>query len=207
MTEISANTPRIALTGKLRSGKSSAATHLSLKHGYTILSFGDALKRMADELFNGSDVYKFEPITQDCPFSNDGKRVIGYRKPRKLYQDVGQALRELDPDVWVRQVARVLPLWENMRDVNGIVIDDLRQPNEFEWCKANGFTVIRINANEDTRLERARALGDSFDIEDLRHDTELHIDDFEADYDVWNDDVSSDELARQLDEIMEDLRK
>jgi|SRR5690554_1221291 len=198
---------RIAFTGKLRSGKSAIARLLEVKYGFHTISFGDALKRVADELFEGSSVYQAEPIEVDCPFSEGGKSTRGYRKPRKLYQDVGSALRALDPDVWIRQLAKSMRVWENMRDINGIVIDDLRQPNEYEWARANGFVIIRVNANEDTRLARAQSEGDAFSIEDLRHETEQYVDGFVVDYDIWNDGDDIGELERKVDEIMAELNE
>ena|SRR5690625_727416 len=191
-------TPRIILTGKLRSGKSTVSTYLANEYGFHVMAFGDVLKRTADELFVGSDVYKFERIGTDefTPIC---------RKPRRLYQDYGTALRALDPNVWIRQVERSLPVWENMRSVNGIVVDDLRQLNEEKWAKANGFTVIRINADEDTRLRRATEAGDTFSADDLRHATEHHVDNVEADYDVWNDGEGTDGLERKIDEIMAEI--
>src|SRR5690554_2116514 len=201
------NPLRIVFTGKLRSGKTLAARHLTLHHGFERVSFGDALKRVSDELFEGSSVYQAEPIEVDCPFSEGGKATQGYRKPRKLYQDVGSALRALDPDVWIRQAERSMRVWESYRDTRGIVIDDLRQPNEYEWAKANGFVIIRVNANEDTRLARAQAEGDAFSIEDLRHETEQYVDGFVVDYDIWNDGDDIGELERKVDEIMAELNE
>ena len=199
---------RIAFVGRMRSGKSSAASHLETAHGFRTVSFGTALRRVAYELFDGTTVeaYRTEYTYDTCPFTG-GQIVIGKRKPRRLLQDVGQALRELDEDVWVRQLAVTVGVYESLYVTNGIVIDDLRQPNEYEWAKDNGFTIIRVNANEDTRLARARAAGDDFTTDDLRHETELHVDDFEADYDIWNDDdVGRDELERKIDEIVDEIK-
>jgi dephospho-CoA kinase len=36
---------KIALTGKFRSGKDTAANHLYIRHGFDRVAFGDALKR------------------------------------------------------------------------------------------------------------------------------------------------------------------
>src|SRR5690625_4967805 len=118
MTKEQTKTPRIILTGKLRSGKTTVSTYLSNEYGFHVMAFGDALKRTADELFEGSDVYPFTPITQNILFSDGEVEVVGYRKPRRLYQEYGQAMRSLDPDVWIRQVERSLPVWENMRNIN-----------------------------------------------------------------------------------------
>lgn len=202
------NTPRIILTGKLRSGKSSVARHLFLEYGFIELSFGTKLKIIADELFEGTNVeaYASEPVYEALPGEPlDDGFISDYRKPRRRYQDVGQALRALDPDVWTRQVEQAMSVWEDVRSVKGIVVSDMRQPNEYEWAKRHGFVIIRVNANEDTRLERARKAGDAFSVEDLRHETEMHVDDFEADYDIWNDGADFDELKRQVDEVMVDI--
>ncbi len=202
---------RIALTGKMRSGKSKAAKHLFMEHGFHEIAFGDELKRVADELFDGTDVKEYASIpiyrkNEDIPFLPDNE-IIGYRKPRRRYQDFGQYMRQLDPNVWIRHAEQSMHVWENMRNVNGIVISDLRQPNEEEWAKANGFTIVRINANEDARLERARTLGDDFSVEDLRHETELHVDDILADYEITNDDDCTDEMFSRLDEIVSIIEK
>ena len=188
---------RIAICGKLRSGKSLIAEHLVENHGFHRIAFGDSLKYYADHIFPH---FTEELTAPDEIFG--GTRVIGYRKPRTLYQTFGQMMREIDPDIWLYHAERTIEALSNMRSVKGIVIDDLRQPNEEIWARDNGFTIIRVNANEDTRLRRARALGDDFKPEDLRHETELHIDDIEADFDIWNDGEDSEVLHRKIDEIM-----
>ena len=188
---------KIALTGKMRSGKTSAAIHLLAEYGFETLSFGGKLKLFADEIFACSDVYKPEPIYEDTPI---GRHVVGYRKPRRLYQDFGQAMRQLDPDIWIKHAEAKLKSSEAER----IVIDDLRQPNEYEWARANGFVIIRVNAPEYLRIERAEAVGDNFDIADLTHETEKHVDTFAVDYEVNNNGDIRD-LERQIDEIMTEI--
>lgn len=195
---------RIALTGKMRSGKSLIASHLFVSHGYSRVSFGDSLKYYADQIFP----HFTEGITETCEIFG-GEKVVGRRKPRALYQTFGQMMREIDPNIWLYHAEQALEIEEGYRSTKGIVIDDLRQPNEEAWARDNGFTIIRVNANEDTRLARARALGDDFKAEDLRHETEMHIDDIEADYDVWSDGSGPEGVAdieRQIDEIMAKIK-
>lgn len=184
-----ASTPRIAFCGKLRSGKSACARHLYMDYGFTEVSFGTRLKAVADDLFQYSEVYP---------------KVDG-RKPRKLYQDFGEILRTLDSNVWIDQAASMVEFHENHRNTRGIVIDDLRQPDEYKWAKENGFTIIRVSASDDTRKKRAELVGDDFAEEDLRHDTEMHVDDFVVDYEIDNDDGDYDELKRKVDVIMAEL--
>jgi dephospho-CoA kinase len=177
---------KIALTGKLRSGKSIVGNHLYIRHNFNEVAFGDALKRAAHETF---------------PW------VSEFSKPRALYQNVGQLMREIDNEVWVKHAERAVKGAIDFR-VNtgaekvGVVITDLRQPNEYEWARNNGFTIIRVTAPDDARLLRAKLAGDDFNEADLAHETESHIDGFDVDYTVENN-GTVDDLRRKLDEIME----
>jgi dephospho-CoA kinase len=176
---------KIALTGKLRSGKDTVANHLYIKYGFTSIAFGDALKKNAHATF---------------PW------VSEFSKPRALYQQFGQLMRQIDPDVWIKHAERAV---SGAIDFNvhtgaekvGVVISDLRQPNEFEWARANGFTLIRVTTPDEDRLLRAKLAGDDFTESDLEHETESHIDGFAVDYEVAND-GSLDDLKAQVDAIL-----
>lgn len=204
-----ANSIKIAICGQLRAGKSTVSEHLVHNHGFQPVSFGAELKSHADKLFAFSDVYKSEPIVVDDE-QFGGTRTIGKRKPRRLYQDFGEKMRELDPSIWIGHAAEKVRLIELIAAANGeqarIVIDDLRQPNEYDWARANGFTIVRVNAPDELRIERAKAAGDDFSIEDLRHPTEMYVQDFEVDFDIWNGvGVESVELERKIDAILSEL--
>lgn len=192
---------RIALTGRMRSGKSTIADHLWLNHDFAKVSFASSLKQLADRLFS----HLYEPIYEDCPFSEGGRTVKEYRKPRALLQELGQKMREIDEDVWIKQAEQDVELAEAWRSTAGVVIDDLRQPNEYEWARANGFIIIRVEASEELRLRRAKQAGDSFSAEDMAHDTEQHADGFSVDYVITND-GDLDDLKRQVDEIMSEVK-
>lgn len=180
----------IALTGRLRSGKDSVGNYLCTRYGYTRFAFGDELKRYAHELF--------------------GEPAPG-TKPRELYQWFGQAMRQRDPDVWVRKCFEAITdtyadfidfPWEYDNKPFRAVISDLRQPNEFTRCRSEGYVIIRVNCPDHIRLERARAAGDVFDESTLAHETESHISGFDVDYEITND-GTLDELYAQIDAIME----
>ena len=177
---------KIALCGKLRSGKSLVGNHLHIRHGFDEVAFGDALKRTVGDVF---------------PW------MTGLNKPRALLQQYGQLMREIDPDVWVSHAERKVNGTIDFRvntgaDRVGIVITDLRQQNEYDWARANGFTIIRVTAPDDIRIARAIKAGDNFSENDLEHVTESAIDGFAVDYEIVND-GSVDDLQRKIDEIME----
>jgi dephospho-CoA kinase len=179
---------KIALTGKLRAGKDEVAQHLYIRHGFDRVAFGDALKRNAHAVF---------------PWISDGT------KPRALYQTYGQLMREIDPGVWVKHAEQAVKGAIDFR-VNtgaeriGIVLTDVRQQNEVDWCRSNGFTLIRVTAPDEVRIARAIAAGDDFSVHDLCHETELSIDKFDVDFEVIND-GTVDELKAQIDAIMAQL--
>jgi dephospho-CoA kinase len=180
---------KIALTGKIRSGKSLVGNHLYIRHSFNEVAFGDSMKRCAHEAF---------------PW------VSEFSKPRSLYQNYAQAMRQIDPDVWIKHAERAV---KGAIDYNvntgaervGVVITDLRQPNEYEWARANGFTIIRVTAPDEDRLFRAKLAGDDFNEADLEHETESHIDGFAVDYEIVND-GSVDELKEQVDTILAGMR-
>jgi dephospho-CoA kinase len=177
---------KIALTGKLRSGKDTVGNHLYIKYGFDRIAFGDALKKNAHATF---------------PW------VSEFSKPRALYQQFGQLMREIEPDVWIKHAEQAVKGAIDFR-VNtgaeqiGIVLTDVRQQNEVDWCRANGFTLIRVTAPDEDRIARAIAANDDFTVLDLTHETELAIDTFEVDHEAIND-GTVDDLKRKIDEIME----
>jgi dephospho-CoA kinase len=180
---------KIALSGRLRSGKDTAANHLYIRHGFDRVAFGDALKRNAHAVF---------------PWISDGT------KPRALYQQYGQLMREIDPVVWIKHVEMAVKGKIDFRvsmgaEAIGIVLTDVRQSNEISWCRANGFTLIRVTAPDDVRIGRAIKAGDNFCENDMEHSTELAIDNFAVDYTVENN-GTVDELKTKIDAILEEIR-
>jgi dephospho-CoA kinase len=194
--------PNIGLLGRLRSGKDEVARYLAANYGYTQFAFGDELKRYAHELFG-------EPAPDE--------------KPRELYQWFGQAMREHDPDIWVRKCFEAIE-WnrdsipEYLRRAHGYVtngevvlsvparpfravVSDVRQPNEYDALKSAGYVVIRVEAPDAVRIDRAIKSGDVFNYADLVHDTETALDGYVADFTVDNS-GSLDKLHAQIDEIV-----
>lgn len=172
---------RIAFIGGMRSGKSTVALTF-MKPKSIVLSFGSALKYHAREIF---------PYLQ------------GESKPRTLYQDLGQKMREIDEDVWIRHVVKDMRMFQEY-GVENFYIDDLRQPNEYEWAKRNGFYIVRVDVDEETRYKRAIAKGDAFERKDMSHETESHYEGFDVDFVIDNNGTWSDTL-KQIEEIKKEV--
>lgn len=174
---------KIALCGKMRSGKDSVAALLTTRYDfYPKIAFGDALKEIAHRTF---------------------PHIPREPKPRKLYIHMNEH-RTFYENVWVDPVARKVEYALDKRSTKGVVITDCRQQNEIDWCRANGFTVVRVTASDDVRIARAQRNKDVFDYEDLTHPTETYIDTFDTDYEIVNDGEYSDlvsEVERLVTEI------
>lgn len=169
---------KIAVCGKMRSGKDTVSDYLVKEHKFTKFAFSDGIHKVGRLLFP--------------------REFYGAEKPRKLLQDIGQHMRRVDPNIWVgftfQQIEYV--------NANFIVISDLRQPNEWQALKEDGFFIVRVNASDETRLERSIAAGDNFTIHDMQHETEQHIDSFLVDFDIQND-GTLEELIPQIEQARE----
>lgn len=171
----------IALCGGIRSGKDTVAEYLVKNHGFTRFAFGDGIRETCSTLFPEQ--------------MNEGK-------PRALLQGVGQDMRKYDPNVWVKWLLTEIAgaEYENQldgwRDARGKdvewkpfrpVISDLRQPNEYKALREAGYLIVRINASQGVRINRAIESGDIFSLNDFRHETESHYEKFVPDYEITNE--------------------
>lgn len=180
---------KIAFIGPMRSGKSEAARYLAETYDFEKVSFGDHLRYCVETVW--------------------GVNETGV-KPRAQLQQLGQLARQFDPDVWVKPLAaKVFQLTAgnaNRERQVSVVIDDLRQPNEYEWCKASGFTIVRLVIDQEAQKHRIEALGETYDPAHLAHETEQHHASFDADDAILNlSGTTKDELHAQLGALIERL--
>jgi len=184
---------KFAICGLARTGKDTVADYLESKYHFEKFAFASDMKRIFHELF---------PNVPPIP------------KPRRAYQVFGEGIRKLElvgaESVWIDGCLRKVVAyiwWQAEVDERGanVVITDLRLPAEYERLKDEGFTIIRVNAPEDVRLDRARILSDVFNEKDLAHETESYVDAFEVDYEL-NNDGSLDELFAKVDDLMAELK-
>lgn len=71
-------------------------------------------------------------------------------KNRELLQDIGQKLREVDEDVWVKYLIKRV---EGNLDTL-YVLSDVRQGNEYDSFVAIGFTPIKVECELEERIKR-----------------------------------------------------
>ncbi|MGB2485385.1 MAG: AAA family ATPase [Poseidonia sp.] len=115
----------LALSGPRACGKSTIAKHLVNNHGYTRLAFADTLREIAK-----------------CA----GDQFID---DRNYLARLGTTLREMWPrfllDVILQKIARI---------EGPVVIEDIRFPTEFDFCKSIGAVTIRFEIPREEQLKR-----------------------------------------------------
>ena len=116
---------KIAICGKMASGKTTVADHLSLD-GFRIVSMAGEVKRVGRELFG---------------------MKIG-EKNRPLLQQIGMKMREIRESVWLDCLIRESEKHEM------VVCDDVRFINEAKTLKEHGWILIKLDIDDNLQKER-----------------------------------------------------
>lgn len=171
----------IALIGKARSGKDTAAGFLVRERAYTRVAFADPLKEMA---------LSFDPF---IPTHLCGERLIHvrlsalvrdvgweyakdhYPEVRRTLQVIGQTQRDFDADYWVNVAARKIAGAEAWN--LPVVVTDVRYLNEAVMLRARGFKIIRI----------MRPFADRRQGPAEQHASENELNDYPTDAVIYND--------------------
>lgn len=119
---------RVAIAGKMGSGKSAVAAHLARRLGARRTSFARKVRAVV------ADVYG-----------------PGHEKDRRLLTGVGMGLRRVDPDTWVNAVRRATA------GAGAWVLDDLRFPNELAALRGDGWLLVRLAVDDGVRARRLAA--------------------------------------------------
>jgi hypothetical protein len=178
--------PDIGLFAKMRSGKDEVFKILD-RMGFDVerVAFGDVMKESFYE--------RFPHIPKDP-------------KPIDLLQKYGQAMREIDPDVWVRPTMNRKQLRADILAQAGLMVPsfvftDIRQPNEYQAVKDSGAFMVKVEAPLELRVKRMLELGETVTPEVLEAPTERYIDTFESDFVIYNDGTIED-LEKQVIEMI-----
>lgn len=171
---------KIAISGKAGSGKSALAKFFIEEHNLKHISFAKKVKEIAMDLFG---------LSYDEAF--------GANKNREVLQGIGQKMREIDHDVWVKYLAR--------QNDDNVVLDDLRYKNEYQLLKDNGFIMVRVLAPQELRQQR---IPNTFP-ENTEHISEIDLDDIPfEEWDVTINNVSDIEYLRKCsNKIIESFKK
>jgi cytidylate kinase len=118
---------KIAISGKMCSGKSTLANMLieyfqkNNNINFIKYSFANGVYEIAKNIFYMKN------------------------KDRKLLQQIGEKMREIDKDIWIKKTINDI----HKNNDNYVIIDDLRFINELEYIKKHNFFIIRLNISKD----------------------------------------------------------
>lgn len=152
----------VALAGKAGSGKDTVAGLLKTQWGFTPIAFADVMKRQAAELWGFTKQQLWGP----SEFRNEVDSRWGL-SPRRVLQHMGTEFgRGLHQDVWVRfalGIASTLDGPDGHRYTyspsrglsprtsyvarSGVVITDVRFPNEMKAIRDAGGLTVRVLRN------------------------------------------------------------
>lgn len=119
-------------------GKTTAAAWVAVKRCMSLISFSRPLRGAVNNLLQYGGFFD--------EFNTPEKK--GLKLPdvnvcwRELMISFGQAGRALDPDLWIKLMARQM----DRKPWMSYVIDDLRFPNEYNFLRARGARIIRLLA-------------------------------------------------------------
>lgn len=186
----------IALIGKARSGKDTAANHLVRTRAYTRLAFADPLKEMAlsvDPLIGydlrelgGPQTVRLTTLVEHVGWE---RAKDEYPEVRRILQRMGQTQREFDENYWVNAMRPKLNSAEawNMP----VVVTDVRYRNEALMLRARGFRLVRLVRPLTHMAPAALAT----------HSSETELDTFAADRDIHNS-GSLDTLYAMIESVL-----
>ena len=130
---------KIALCGKMASGKTTIADHLRhiIGHegGFRIMSMAGEVKRVGRELFGMEE------------------------KDRPLLQQIGMKMREIRESVWLDAVIL------QSKNHDFVVCDDVRFVNEAKNLKDDGWVLVKLDIDEELQKSRLQSTyGDDWEV-------------------------------------------
>lgn len=183
---------KIALCGKMRSGKDTVAEILSDEYDFTEFKLSSGIKSIIRELHLG-DMYT--------------------KKNRGLYQSIGQYMRRFDEDVWCKRTLKDIETFNHYavgsfqkNHIENTVISDVRQQNEVDFFREKGFVIVKVVSDDKLRLQRIKDAGDIMMQKDFYHETEKSVDGIEADYTIFNNGTLED-LNDSVNVLAKEIKK
>ncbi len=177
----------LAIVGGFAAGKTTLADGL-VQQGYTRVSFAKRLKELAQAVY-GEPIAEYlaggrayAPVEKATEY--DITRLDGHIDTitgRRILQELGQAVKELDRDFWIRWMLRDIE--DGKYGPAPYVTDDCRFPYEADALKSFGFTIVKLEVDVDVRIRRyTDTYGRPPTPAELVHPSEIELVDIEPDF-------------------------
>lgn len=154
----------VAIFGQMYAGKSTLASAL-VDAGYVRLSFAGPLKNVASMAYGNVEKGRDYEITN---LDGTTQRVSG----RAILQGVGQSIKSLDRDFWLRCFRRDIQRYLDQP----LVVDDGRFIFERDALRELGFLIVGVETPFAERMARAEFIsGRRPSDEELEHQSEREI--------------------------------
>jgi len=160
----------VAFTGKKGSGKDTAAQALLRRGTWDHINFADKLKEVCKIAYGLTPNEMKDPKLKQKQLDR-----WPFKSPRELMQEIAQIWRDRYPEIWVIGWYRTIKLNRIYRADEGVVVTDLRYPNEVEVLRDKKAIIIKI------------VRPDLEDDEFSSHESESYFDQIEADITITND--------------------
>lgn len=132
----------IGLTGYAGSGKDTVRQILEGRAGFTGIAFADPVREMLGVLLDNCQVHRSWMVDRDKKEQPMPKIDASYRKmAQTLGTDWGCNM--VDPDLWVKVAAARIDILDKTARA-GIVVSDVRYPNEAAMIKERGGHIWHI---------------------------------------------------------------
>lgn len=171
----------IGLSGYAQSGKSTVAEYFCL-NGYKRFRFAEGLKNMLKVI--GVTDNQIDGSEKEVPLS-----LLCGKTPRQALQYLGTEYGRnlIGEDFWVNILENRVKEYLKKCDLNKVVIDDIRFPNELDRIVSMGGFIIRIERDSSVPVNR-------------------HVSETSLDSVVWDNVLSNngtkDELYSKVDEMI-----
>lgn len=180
----------IGLVGRAGTGKDTVAGLLAYHYGFLQDAFADPIRAMVRTMLRGHQLPEAALSLREhkeAPLAHIGV------SPRVLMQQLGEAWRRADQDIWVKLLALRCGLHaESACPVHDrIVVSDVRYRNEASWIRQRGGKLLRI-IRDDAEPVAA-------------HESEQQFGYVACDATILNDGALND-LPRKLDEALHTAR-
>src|SRR6478609_6834891 len=108
----------IAIVGNMYAGKTTLASALVTGYGYTRVSMAGPLKEIARQAYG-------EVVEKDKEYPTIDRKTgdIVFKSGREIYQGIGQSLKYVDRDIWLKMFIGRL---SHEAETHRFVVDDVR---------------------------------------------------------------------------------